>query len=160
MKKIYFLFFIGGRVDFKVLVSLRHYGAMQPIDHAVNYNRDTALGMTQLPLKGNPISFGDAWRSGTLPVASDSYVAVLTLLYIAHSPVFNAMVFNPWYREKESPGWSNVPEAGEIYLGWRKGRQWLRSAVFCTSNCLHGLRWQFAIRSCTLLWPKAMCQKG
>ena len=87
-----------------MLVSLRHYGAMQPIDHAVNYNRDTALGMTQLPLKGNPISFGDAWRSGTLLIASDSYVAVLTLLYIAHSPVFNAIVFNPRYREKESPG--------------------------------------------------------
>lgn len=103
-KDLLFYFFIGGRVGFKVLVSLRHYGAMQPIDHAVNYNRDTALGMTQLPLKGNPISFGDAWRSGTLPVASDSYAAVLTLLYIAHSPVFNAMVFNPWYREKESPG--------------------------------------------------------
>lgn len=82
-------------MGFKVLVDLRHYGAMQPIDHAVNYNRDTALGMTQLPLKGNPISFGDAWRSGIPPVASDSYVTVLTLLYIAHSTAFSATVFNP-----------------------------------------------------------------
>lgn len=74
-------------MGFKVLVGLRHYGVMQLIDHAVNYNSDTALGMTQLPLKGNPVSFGDSWRSGTPPVASDSCVTVLTLLYIAHSPL-------------------------------------------------------------------------
>ena len=91
-------------MGFKVLVGLRHYRAMQPIDCAVNYNRGTALGMTQLPLKGNPISFGDVWRSGTPLVTSDSYVTVFTLLYIAHSPVFNAIVFNPRYREKERPG--------------------------------------------------------
>ena len=91
-------------MGFKVLVGLRHYGVMQAIDPAVNYNRDTALGVTQLPLKGNPISFGGAWRSGTLPVVSDSYVVILTLLYMARSPAFNAVVFNPWYRQKESPG--------------------------------------------------------
>lgn len=85
--KIYFLFFTGERAGFKVLASLRHYRVMQLIDHAVNYNSDSALGMTQLPLKGNPISLGDSWRSGTPPVASDSCVAVLTLLYVAHSPL-------------------------------------------------------------------------
>lgn len=154
MKKIYFLFFIGERVGFEVLVGLRHHGAMQPIDHAMNYNRHTALGMTQLPLKGNPISSGDAWRSGTLPVVGDSYVTVLTPLYIAHSPVFNAVVFNPRYRENESPGRSDVTEAGEIYLGWGKGRQWLRSAVCCTSSCPCGLRRQLASAPASCFGPK------
>lgn len=60
-------------MGFKVLVGLRHYGAMLPIDHAMNYFRVTTLGVIQLPLKGNPISFGDACRSGTLPVAIDVY---------------------------------------------------------------------------------------
>lgn len=46
-----------------MLVRLGHHGVMQPIDQAVNYNRDGALGMTQLPLEGNSMVFRDAWRS-------------------------------------------------------------------------------------------------
>jgi len=52
------LFFTGERVGFKVLVGLRHYGAMQTIDHAVNYNRDAALGMTHCLQKGIPSLLG------------------------------------------------------------------------------------------------------
>lgn len=47
----------------KVLVGLRQHGVMQPIDQAVNYNREGALGMTQLSLEGNSMFFRDAWRS-------------------------------------------------------------------------------------------------
>lgn len=112
--------------------------------------------MTQLPLKGNPISFGDAWRSGTPPVASDSCVTVLTLLYIAHSTAFNASV-QPQHSEMESPGQSDVPEAGEVSLGWKEGRWWLLSAVFCTAPMAQdGL----AIRSRIPLCLRAMCCRG
>lgn len=62
-KMIYLFVLMGERVDCKVLVGLRQHGVMQPIDQAVNYSRDSALGMTQLPLEGNSIFFRDTWRS-------------------------------------------------------------------------------------------------
>lgn len=48
-------------MDSKVLGSLICCRVIQPADHAVNYHRDTAVGVTELPLQGNPVSGGGAW---------------------------------------------------------------------------------------------------
>lgn len=57
MKRIYFLFFYWKEGGFQG-VSRSKTLVMPPIDRAMNYFRDAALGMTQLPLKGNPSILG------------------------------------------------------------------------------------------------------
>lgn len=126
---------------------------MQPIDHAMNYSRDTALDMTSCLWKGIPSLLGMPGGQAPPLVVSDWYVTVLTLLYIACSPAFNGVVFKPWYGTRKAQG--DQMSLKQVRLIWR-----LRSVICCTSSCPHSSRWQLAIRSCIPPWPKATCHRA
>lgn len=126
---------------------------MQPIDHAMNYSRDTALDMTSCLWKGIPSLLGMPGGQAPPLVVSDWYVTVLTLLYIARSPAFNGVVFKPWYGTRKAQG--DQMSLKQVRLIWR-----LRSAICCISSCPHSSKWQLAIRSCIPPWPKATCHRA